>query len=195
MNRSRYARRLAGILVLILGLGSPALQADSSGDRINPLEDGRLTREELDIIKKSVAGDLTRLQETLLAAMVKDLEDDGLAAPAAVMMMNDKDIKNVTIPEAEKIGSARVAIEAYRAGLRSVARHGQIMGAVIGYTVEVNGDRDEFAILTEYEHRLGVSGKRLIPYRVREGQLELGKGQDTGKSFYIFHDEKQQVSE
>jgi len=191
MTMSRYAPWVRVLLMLILGLGGFAVQADSSADRINPLSDGRLSQEELAIIKKSVATDLSRLQEALLENMVKDLADDGLAAPAAVMMMNDKTIKKVSIPEGETIGSATIAIEAYRVGLRSVARHGQILGAVIGYTVAVNGETDDYAILTEYEHKLGVSGKRLIPYRYQGGQLEVGKGQDMDKTFFIFHDEKQ----
>lgn len=178
-------------LALTLGICGFTAQADSAADPVNPLADGRLTQDELVIIKKSVAKDLSRLQETLLQAMVADLVDDGQAAPAAVMMMNDKTIKTVSIPEGETIGSATVAIEAFRAGLRSVARHGQIMGAVIGYTVAVNEGDQQYAILTEYEHKLGVSGKRLIPYRARGGQLELGKGQDMGKPFLIFHDKKQ----
>jgi len=191
MTMSRYAPWVRLLLALSLGIGGSTVQADSVTGPINPLADGRLSQEELAIIKKSVAKDLSRLQETLLQAMVTDLGDDGQAAPAAVMMMNDKTIKTVSIPEGETIGSATVAIEAFRAGLRSVARHGQIMGAVIGYTVAVNEADQEYAILTEYEHKLGVSGKRLIPYRARDGQLELGNGQDMGKPFFIFHDQKQ----
>jgi len=97
--------------------------------------------------------------------------------------------------EAEQ-APGNVKVLMYRAGLKAIARRGEIHAAVIAYpgSVEKNGDTIR-AMALEHEHRLGVSGIKLIPVRLEDGEASFGEPMSQDKPFQIFYDAKKESDE
>lgn len=179
-----------GVSALLLVYPLNQALADTA---INPAADGKLTKSELEVAKRAVAGDLEKLQKRLMADMTEDLSDDGRAIPAAVMLMDDGTVKNINIADIDKISDPKLILEAYRSALRAVARHDKIVAASLGYTANIKTESShELAIVTEYEHRLGVAGQRFVAYQFdsANGELKLGKPMDGSKPFRWFYTSK-----
>jgi hypothetical protein len=47
----------------------------------------------------------------------------------------------------------------------------------------------------EHEHRLGVSGIKLIPVRLEDGEASFGEPMSQDKPFQIFYDAKKESDE
>src|SRR5699024_9267105 len=92
--------------------------------------------------------------------------------PAAWMLMDDgTTVKRIDIDDQAGNAPAQVRILMYRAALKSIARRGKILAAAILYTGKVSKDSDEEALVIEHEHRLGISGNKIIPYEVNGGKV------------------------
>jgi hypothetical protein len=70
-----------------------------------------------------------------------------------------------------------------------VARRGQINAAVIMYTGKLNEDTAMDAIVIEHEHRLGISGNKVVPYEVEAGKVSYFQSVTKEKPFMIFYDD------
>ena len=176
-----------GLSVVLLGFATDVSSAEAA---INPAADGKLTAGEVEIAKKAVSGDLERLQTSLMANITEDLSDDGHAIPTAVMLMDNGKIKKINVADIDKLGDPKLILEAYRSALRAIARHDKIVAASIAYTANIKTESSqELAIVTEYEHRLGVSGQRFIAYEFRPNSSELliGEPVDGSKPFRWFY--------
>ena len=159
---------------------------------IDPTADGKLSEEEVAIVKRTVAKDLSRVQERLMERMEMDLKDDGKAVPVAVMLMKDRELKNVVVDDAENLRDPKLIIKAYRGAIRSVARHGQILAASISYVTKLDNTENTLAVLSEYEHRLGVAGRRLVGFRVENNEVAFGRPMEASKPFQWFYSEREQ---
>lgn len=111
--------------------------------------------------------------------------------PGAWMLMKDgKTVKHISIDEQAGGAPAQVRILMYRAALKSIARRNEITAAVILYTGRVSEDSDEQALVIEHEHRLGISGNKVIPYELKDGKVLYGKAVTSEKPFQLFYDNK-----
>src|SRR5699024_4811959 len=90
--------------------------------------------------------------------------------PSAWMLLEDgKSTKRISLDEQAADAPAQIRILMYRAALKSVAQRGKIHAAAILYTGRLKEGSDEQALVIEYEHRLGISGNKVIPYKVTDG--------------------------
>lgn len=114
--------------------------------------------------------------------------------PSAWMLLDDgTTVKRIDIDEKAQDASAQIRILMYRAALKSVARRGKIHGSVILYTGKIHEDSDDEALVIEFEHRLGVSGNKIIPYQVENGKVTYFDPATSEKPFQIFYDRKPDV--
>ncbi len=114
--------------------------------------------------------------------------------PAAWMLMDDgTTVKRIDIDDQAGNAPAQVRILMYRAALKSIARRGKILAAAILYTGKVSKDSDEEALVIEHEHRLGISGNKIIPYEVNGGKVLYKEPATSEKPFQIFYDSKEEA--
>ncbi|EMP55523.1 hypothetical protein MSNKSG1_06618 [Marinobacter santoriniensis NKSG1] len=131
------------------------------------------------------------LTEQATAQYEKNLLDSKPNMPGAWMLMKDgKTVKHISIDDQAGDAPAQVRILMYRAALKSIARRNEITAAVILYTGKVSEDSDEQALVIEHEHRLGISGNKVIPYEVKNGKVLYGEAVTSEKPFQIFYDSK-----
>lgn len=150
--------------------------------------------------KKAAAQELIKSMEgkaeIQLAALFKEsikrpvdaLAKDGKTMPSAAMMFVNGHVKEVDIKQKDVPAGARVEI--YRAALRAAARHHTIVAAIIYYTAEApdkDGKKQKY-LVAEYEHLLGVSAMRIIPYKFKDGKVAFGKPIDRKKPYVMFYD-------
>lgn len=123
------------------------------------------------------------------------LLDDKPNMPGAWMLMKDgKTIKHISIDDQAGDAPAQVRILMYRAALKSIARRGEITAAAILYTGKVKEGSDEEALVIEHEHRLGISGNKVIPYEVKNGKVAYGEAVTSEKPFQMFYDSKSEAA-
>ncbi len=141
---------------------------------------------------KSMEGAAERQLAALFKESIKrpvdSLSKDGKTMPSAAMMFVNGGVKELDIKQKDVPAGARVEI--YRAALRAAARHHTIVAAVIYYTAaapEKDGKK-QTVLVAEYEHLLGVSAMRIIPYKFKDGKLAFGKPIDRKKPFVMFYD-------
>jgi hypothetical protein len=121
------------------------------------------------------------------------LTDSKPNMPAAWMLMDDgKTIKRIDIDDQAGGAPAQLRILMYRAALKSVARRGKIVAAAILYTGKVSKDSDEQALVIEHEHRLGISGNKIIPYEIKGDKILYGEPVTSEKPFQLFYDSKEE---
>lgn len=172
--------------------------AKASGDKIQkeekamtPAEKEKAAKAALKRMEHTAELQLKALFEESIKRPVKELSKDGRAMPSAAMMFVKGGVKEVDIKQKDVPAGARVEI--YRAALRAAARHHTIIAAVIYYTAaapEKDGKK-QTVLVAEYEHVLGVSAMRIIPYDFKNGKLSFGKPVDRPKPFVMFYDQKQ----
>ena len=178
--------------LLILAAVSPAVAAPTGADEDipdrNALADGQLTPDEL----KKYAGLAAKHIQTLTAVardeVGGELEQSGVVIPAAWMMMNDGEVKRVRLGESGEKAAATMKVLMFRAALKSLARHGKILATVIVYAGTVEEGEDTRVLAIEHEHRLGLSGLQVVPYRFDQGDLSFGQPSTQKKPYELFYD-------
>jgi hypothetical protein len=136
---------------------------------------------------------LIQITEEATSAYSKTLIDTAPNMPAAWMLLQDGEtIKRIDIDKQAADAPAQLRIIMYRAALKSVARRGKINAAAILYTGKISADSDEEALVIEYEHRLGISATKVIPYEVKDGKVLYGEAVTTDKPFQLFYDSKEE---
>ncbi|KAA1175100.1 hypothetical protein FWJ25_06960 [Marinobacter salinexigens] len=177
-----------------LGFSSIAVAEDSIAVKVpenSVISDGKLTKEEL--AQYAVAGQqqLVHLIEEATKQYSETLTDDTPNMPAAWMLMDDGEtVKRINIDDQAGEAPAQLRILMYRAALKSIARRGKVNAAAILYTGKVNEGSDEQALVIEHEHRLGISGNKVIPYEVKGGTVSYSRAVNSEKPFQMFYDEK-----
>lgn len=155
----------------------------------SPIADGKLDQEELGRAAAAGQHQLVRLTEQATEEYTESLKRDGKAVPAAWMLLGDGEtIKRLNLGEQAKDAPANMRILMYRAALKSVARRGQINAAVILYTGKLDEDTAMDAIVIEHEHRLGISGNKVVPFELEAGKVSYFQSVTKEKPFMIFYD-------
>jgi len=147
----------------------------------------------LELSKYAVLGqqqivDLTKQATEAYSATLTDSKPN---MPAAWMLLEDgMTIKRIDLDEQAEDVPAQIRILMYRAALKSIARRGKIHAAAILYTGKLSADSDDEALVVEYEHRLGISGNKIIPFKVTSGKVAYSEPVTREKPFQIFYDSK-----
>lgn len=185
-------RFLVGKVVIVLFLfivtSAVAQQPRNYDDHI--LSDGKLEPEELAAVVKIARTDLKHLTEKALGSVENDLNASGIFSPEAWMLLKGGTIKQLKLDQdAEANAPPKIKVVMYRTALRSVARHGQIHAAVIAYpgTLEKEGEKKRVVVI-EHEHRLGVSGLKLVPITMENGVSHFAAHISQKKPFEFFYD-------
>ena len=181
--------------LLILAAVSPAVAAPTGADEDipdrNALADGQLTPDEL----KKYAGLAAKHIQTLTAVardeVGGELEQSGVVIPAAWMMMNDGEVKRVRLGESGEKAAATMKVLMFRAALKSLARHGKILATAIVYAGTVEEDQGARVLAIEHEHRLGLSGLQVVPYRFDAGELSFGRPSNQKKPYELFYESRE----
>lgn len=119
------------------------------------------------------------------------LTDSSPNMPSAWMLLEDgTTIKRIDIDDQAAGAPAQIRILMYRAALKALARRGKIHATVILYTGKMREDSKDEALVVEFEHRLGISGNKVVPYQVENGKVAYSKPVASEKPFQIFYDGK-----
>lgn len=159
---------------------------------------GELSEEQEMAIKKELSKyavlgqqQILYLTEQATGEYSSTLTDSNPNMPSAWMLLEDgTTIKRIDLDEQAGDAPAQIRILMYRAALKSVARRGKINAAVILYTGKLNEGSDDEALVVEFEHRLGISGTKIVPYQVENGKVAYSDPVASEKPFQIFYDSK-----
>ncbi|AOY87561.1 hypothetical protein BKP64_04895 [Marinobacter salinus] len=180
---------------IALGLTSGPLVAQEGEKMAIPSEgalaDGRLTQEEADAYAALAATQIQKLTRVAKDEVGDELKESGVVIPAAWMMMNDGEIKRVTLGKSGEQAAATMKVFMFRAAMKSLARHGKILGTAIVYAGNVEDKPNIRVLAIEHEHRLGVSGVQIVPYTFANGELSFGKPSTQKKPYELFYDERE----
>ena len=192
MRNFRFQFRIKLTLILCLGLfSSPAVSQEQGVMGPGVLSDGALTKEELAAAMLTAEQDLIALLKRAIDEITTDIENVGFFPPRAWMQMKDRSIKEVRLGEEAEAAPPNIKLQLFQASLRSVARHNQIDAVLIVYPGTIKKDGSEKRLVAvEHEHRLGVSGLKLIPLKLQDGEPEFGEPLSQKKPFKIFYDDR-----
>jgi len=168
--------------------------ADEIPDR-NALSDGKLTSDEIKQYAGLAAKHMQKLTGVAREEVGAELEQSGIVIPAAWMMMNDGEVKRVRLGESGEQAAATMKVLMFRAALKSLARHGKILATAIVYAGTVEDDASTRVLAIEHEHRLGLSGIQVVPYRFNKGDLSFGEPNTQKKPYELFYDGRQTEEE
>lgn len=185
----------AGALIFSMGLASVTLAQESGGTSVAPagskLSDSSLSDEELAQYVLMAQKQLIGLTQSALDDVKAKLEKNGLVSPSASMILDDGTIKPLRLGEEASQAPYSMQLVMYRTALKSMARHGKISAAAITYSGGNAQDQDAQAVIIEYEHRLGVSGVKLVPIALQGGEVSYGEVMDQKKPFQMFYDPRE----
>ena len=160
-----------------------------------PLADGKISEEELVGILATAQQQLIRLSDAATEEYQPTILDAEQNMPAAWMLMKDGEtVKRLNLDGKIEGMPAQARIAVYRAAFKSVARKGEINAAAILYTGRLSDDNDTEVLVIEHEHRLGVSGNKVIGYEVEAGDIAWAKPVTQQKPFQWFYDAKEDAS-
>lgn len=181
---------LSALLALISS--SPAVLAQDESDAEipdrNALSDGKLTSDEIKQYAGLAAKHMQKLTAVAREEVGEELKQSGVVIPAAWMMMNDGEVKRVRLGESGEQAAATMKVLMFRAALKSLARHGKILATAIVYAGTVEEGDNTRVLAIEHEHRLGLSGLQVVPYRFEQGNLSFGKPNTQKKPYELFYD-------
>lgn len=187
-------KSLLSAALLSVALLAPAANAEEPKQAQTGESSDMAIKQEL--TKYAILGQqqLVHLIKEATDAYSDTLTDSKPNMPAAWMLMDDgTTVKRINIDDQASEAPAQVRILMYRAALKSIARRGKILAAAILYTGKVSKDSDEEALVIEHEHRLGISGNKIIPYEVKEDKISYGAPATSEKPFQIFYDSKEEA--
>lgn len=177
-----------------LALGSALLfapVASMAAPAGSPLDDGKLSEEELVQILASAQQQLIHLSEVATSEYEAELKDGAPNMPAAWMLMKDgKTVKRISLGEEGERVPAAAQIYMYRAAIKAIADQGEINAAAILYTGRLSKEDDTEVLVVEHEHRLGVSGNKVVAYALENGALKWSEPVTQKKPFEWFYDSK-----
>lgn len=186
------------VLAMIAGcaISTAALAQDAIDREDHVLSDGKLDDKDLAAVVAVAQRHLREMTDQVVNQAGDELEEAGIFRPMAFMVMKSDKIQQMRLEEEAEQAPGNVKVLMYRAGLKAIARRGEIHAAVIAYpgSVEKNGETIR-AMALEHEHRLGVSGIKLIPVRLEDGEASFGEPMSQDKPFQIFYDAKKESDE
>ncbi|SNC74408.1 hypothetical protein SAMN04487881_2308 [Marinobacter sp. es.048] len=179
------------VFLFLAWFSATAGAQENRGSDAGILSDGKLTKEELAAAMLTAEKDLTSMLKASMSNVEQELESSAIFGPGAWMVLKDRKLKKVTMGEESENAPPSAKLQVFRASLRSLARHNKIDAALIVYpgTITKEG-KQERVVVVEHEHRLGVSGLKLIPLELDHGKASFGAAISQDKSFQIFYDQK-----
>ncbi|KPQ01423.1 hypothetical protein [Marinobacter sp. HL-58] len=184
------------VLALVVGFAfsMSAFGQDAIDRDDHVLSDGKLDDKDLAAVVAVAQKHLTKMTDAALKKAGDELEEAGIFRPMAFMVMKSEKVQEMKLGEDADGAPGEIKVLMYRAGLKSIARRKEIHGAVIAYPGSVEKDGENIrALVLEHEHRLGVSGIKLIPVRLDDGEASFGEPMSQDKPFQIFYDEKKEA--
>lgn len=154
----------------------------------NALSDGKLDEEEIKKYAAFATAHMQKLTKVAQKEVGEELKQSGIVIPAAWMMMNDGEVKRARLGASGEKAAATMKVLMYRAALKSLARHGKILATAIIYAGNAEDDASMRVLAIEHEHRLGLSGIQLVPYRFENGVLSFGDPETQKKPYELFYD-------
>jgi len=186
------------VLAMIAGcaISTASLAQDAIDREDHVLSDGKLDDKDLAAVVAVAQRHLREMTDQVVNQAGDELEEAGIFRPMAFMVMKSDKVQQMRLEEEAEQAPGNVKVLMYRAGLKAIARRGEIHAAVIAYpgSVEKNGETIR-AMALEHEHRLGVSGIKLIPVRLEDGEASFGEPMSQDKPFQIFYDAKKESDE
>jgi len=171
------------------GAAAQAIPADS------PLADGEISQEEMAVILATAEQQLTRLVDAATQQYLPTIQGGGRMQPMAWMLMKDGEtVKRINIDGQAEGAPPELRIVMYRAAIKSVAQRGLINAAAILYAGQVSDTDNTQALVVEHEHRLGVSGHKVVGFKQEQGEVVWGKPVTDKKPFDWFYSEKKGAS-
>lgn len=186
------------VLAMIAGfaLSTAASAQDAIDMEDHVLSDGVLDSKEMSAVVAVAQRHLKQLTDAAVKKAGDELEESGIFRPMAFMVMKTDKVQAMRLEEEAEQAPGNIKVLMYRAGLKAIARRGEIHAAVIAYPGSVEKDGETIrAMALEHEHRLGVSGIKLIPVNLEGGKASFGEPMSQGKPFQIFYDPKEEDKE
>ncbi|MDF0750411.1 hypothetical protein NLU14_09220 [Marinobacter sp. 71-i] len=180
-------------MALIVGFAIPAgaLAQDAIDREDHVLSDGKLDDKDLAAVVAVAQRHLKEMTDAVIKKAGAELEEAGIFRPMAFMVMKSDKVQQMRLEEKAEKAPGQVKVLMYRAGLKSIARRGEIHASVIAYPGSVEKDGETIrALVLEHEHRLGISGFKLIPLDLKNGKASFGEPMSQEKPFQIFYDDK-----
>jgi len=181
------------VLAMIAGcaISTAALAQDAIDREDHVLSDGKLDDKDLAAVVAVAQEHLNQMTDAAIKKASAELEEAGIFRPMAFMIMKSDAVQQMRLGEEAEGAPGQIKVVMYRAGLKSIARRGEIHSAIIAYpgNVEKNGENIRVMVL-EHEHRLGVSGIKLVPVKLENGESSFGEPMSQEKPFSIFYDGK-----
>lgn len=176
------------VLAVFMSIANIALAQDKNTESPTAGKDHTLTKEELAKYAVLANRQLVTLTDAAIKNVKSDLEENGLVSPSAMMMLNDGTMKPLKLGQEASSAPFGVQVVMFRAALKSMARHDKITAAAIIYGAGQTDASGKNALIIEYEHRLGVSGLKLVPYTQDHGKIAYGDVLNKKKPFQLFYD-------
>ncbi|MBO6850995.1 MAG: hypothetical protein JJ867_11110 [Marinobacter sp.] len=194
MNRLVFGAAFAVLCSAPLPVVAEEKQIEVEIPENSVLSDGKLTKEELAHYAIIGQEQLVKLTEKATQEYTTGMQRGDKSMPAAWMLLDDGEtVKRINIDGQTEQAPANVRILMYRAALKSIARRGKINAAVILYTGKVKEGEQAAALVIEHEHRLGISGNKIIPYTIEDGNVTYSQAVTKEKPFQMFYDDRGEV--
>ncbi len=188
-------KRFVSAFVIGFAISTAALAQDALDRDDHVLSDGKLDDKDLAAVVAVAQRHLKEMTDAAVKKAGEELEEAGIFRPMAFMVMKSEKVQQMRLADDAEEAPGQVKVLMYRAGLKSIARRGEIHAAVIAYPGSVEKDGETIrAMALEHEHRLGVSGIKLIPVKLEDGEASFGEPMSQDKPFQIFYDEKAESS-
>jgi len=186
-------KRFVAALIVGFAISTGALAQDAIDREDHVLSDGVLDSKEMSAVVAVAQRHLKELTDAAVKKAGDELEEAGIFRPMAFMVMKSDKVQAMRLEEEAEQAPGNVKVLMYRAGLKAIARRGEIHATVIAYPGSVEKDGETIrAMALEHEHRLGVSGIKLIPVNLEGGEASFGEPMSQGKPFQIFYDPKEE---
>lgn len=189
-------KRFVSALVIGMAISAAAFAQDAIDRKDHVLSDGKLDDKDLAAVVAVAQRHLKEMTDAVVKKAGAELEEAGIFRPMAFMVMKSDKVQEMRLEDKAEEAPGQVKVLMYRAGLKSIARRGEIHSSVIAYpgSVDKNGETIR-ALVLEHEHRLGVSGFKLIPVKLENGKASFGEPMSQDKPFQIFYDESEDSAE
>jgi hypothetical protein len=189
-------KRFVSALIIGFAISTAAFAQEAIDMDDHVLSDGKLDDKDLAAVVKVAQRHLKELTDAAVKEAGDELEEAGIFRPMAFMVMKSDKVQQMRLADEAEEAPGQVKVLMYRAGLKSIARRGEIHSAIIAYPGSVEKDGETIrAMVLEHEHRLGVSGIKLIPVKLESGEASFGEPMSQDKPFQIFYDEKEKKKE
>lgn len=176
-------------------LAAPSVQAEQSVEVEIPensvLSDGVIDKKEMAHYLVIANKQLSYLAERATEEYQKKLEEKASTMPSGWMLMKDGvTVKELKLDESAEGAPPQARVLMFRAALKSIARRGQINAAAILYAGQMSSDNPQKILVIEHEHRLGISGSKLIPFEKQGKNISYSQSLTKEKPFQMFYDDK-----